>query len=796
MYAQRYLWFVILTSLGVCLLLVYEGYARYSSTEQQQQRALRLHAEGTAHEIELKLSALQKAVKIFAYERQADLAAIAANPADESTFEVLQERARQHFPGAFAVTVANTSGEPLVDQLDGNIEGLCLEELNHFANHDERWHGPRIHPNPLGYHFDILARWRDVIFFVSFRPDSLIELLDRREQGGQRLYLVDRANPRMIEVSSRGSRDRLGGNHFLDQAALGSTSARLPVKGSGWELIAAANPNQLEGIRRGLVVSSLAILAAFVFVSGALLWFIRKSESARETAQAANQFKSRFLSVIGHDIRSPMNSLLGYQQLLEQTPLTSRQRDYVNGTREASEYVLHLLNDLLDLSRLEAGGMQLELRTFEIRTTTDKLSRIFSGQARSKQLDFTCKVDDAVPAEVIGDPLRLQQILGNLLGNAIKFTENGLVRLHVSLLEQNGQRAVLRFEVEDTGIGVDAKQQAMLFEDYVQASTSIQHSHGGSGLGLAICRQLVGLMGGRVDLLSSAGHGSIFILDLPLALPTQTSPSPQVTELIKAQPGIALLVDDDPLSLDVYAQLLKRIGWRSRRATNIATAMLELANTRVDLVLLDGHLQQGETLPEIPRLRALIDLQGDAGEVPFILISGDTSAGKCEQYLQQGVDACLVKPIEFSLLKEQIAKLFGNRETLSRTLHQEQDDLFDPECMERMRELRPDSPESMLGELFQLFARESIQHLRAFDKALDSADWQGLREAAHGLKSCSTIIGARHLIGICKAVEQENIVETVEQGRAIASMLRAELSRVSDFGLQFQARPPAYQHVP
>jgi PAS domain S-box-containing protein len=236
-------------------------------------------------------------------------------------------------------------------------------------------------------------------------------------------------------------------------------------------------------------------------------------------AESANRAKSAFLAHMSHEIRTPLNAVIGLSQLLERMELPHKALDFVQHISQAGEQLLGLTNDVLDLSRIEAGEMRLEHLPFELQTLLQSVREMSEPQARDKSLRLTLELDAAAPRRLLGDPLRLKQILLNLLGNAIKFTPSGSVTLRVAELQRQGARSRLRFDVVDTGIGIPAEQQQRIFEPFTQAESYTTRRFGGSGLGLAIVRRLVGMMDGSLELHSVPGQGSEFSVTLPLELP-------------------------------------------------------------------------------------------------------------------------------------------------------------------------------------------------------------------------------------------------------------------------------------
>jgi PAS domain S-box-containing protein len=490
---------------------------------------------------------------------------------------------------------------------------------------------------------------------------------------------------------------------------------------------------------------------------------------AKNTAELVAEAKSQFLATMSHEIRTPMNGVLGMCTMLMQTELNHDQAHYANVVKQSAEALLVILNDILDFSKIEAGKLELESIGFNLVEPIQGVTELLGPTAKAKGIQLLNVLPKEMPRAFRGDPFRLRQILMNLIGNAVKFTETGSVTVEVEVLSQEGETARVEIRVRDTGVGISPEGQARLFQAFSQADTTTTRKFGGTGLGLAICLRLAELMGGQIGVHSVVGEGSVFWLQLPLGIEDATPVSTGHGEKRTNKSGAALrtssrklkllLVDDSATNREVGQLILERMGHHIVTAADGLQALTALEQQDFDTVLMDCEM------PELDGYEATRRIRSGAAPVrnpriPIVAMTAWAMLGDKERCFQAGMDDYVGKPIDLPTLHqvlENCIKRIGEVATVGEAQPA-------PRARERQKPRpRVKVKNTMISvSVVEAFLEEMPGRLLRLEKGWQTGDWKDFAHVCHTLRGTLTLFGSDDFVALIAHMERQARLEETD----------------------------------
>ncbi len=465
------------------------------------------------------------------------------------------------------------------------------------------------------------------------------------------------------------------------------------------------------------------------------------AEDEQAKAEIAMQSKQQFLSNMSHEIRTPMNAIIGFTKVILKTEISVKQKEYLEAIKTSGDALIILINDILDLAKVDAGKMTFVQTPFKMATSISAMLHLFETKIQEKNLELVKEYDTRIPEVLLGDSVRLHQIILNLVSNAVKFTSKGKITVDVRMLKEDAKKVTIQFKVQDSGIGIEENKIASIFEKFQQATSETSSLYGGTGLGLAIVKQLVEAQGGTISLKSKKGEGATFSFTLDF-LKTQDKAHIELGA-IQLDPGIkninVLVVEDIPLNQLLMRTLLDDFGFKSDFAANGKIAIQKLHNKLYDIVLMDLQMPEMNGFEATQYIRKTMN-----SKIPIIALTADVTTMDLEKCKTVGMNDYLSKPVDERLLYSKIVKLVNKplkeKEIEHKDTEENNNKKFKYINLDRLHNLTKSKPKLIL-EMISAYLEQTSGLIKAMKESLQHEDWEELQAAAHKMISSFSIVG-------------------------------------------------------
>ncbi len=492
------------------------------------------------------------------------------------------------------------------------------------------------------------------------------------------------------------------------------------------------------------------------------------AEEAKNKAENAVKSKQQFLSNMSHEIRTPMNAIIGFTKVVLKTELTSKQKEYLTAIKISGDALIVLINDILDLAKVDAGKMTFEKIPFKMVNSLSAMIHLFETKIQEKNLTLIKEYDANIPEVMVGDPVRLHQIILNLISNAVKFTNVGSIKISVHLEKEDEKEVIIKFEVEDTGIGISANKIKSIFENFQQASSGTSRLYGGTGLGLAIVKQLVEQQEGKIEVKSDIGKGSTF----SFLLTFQKTEDKAVEELdsieldTKIKNIKVLVVEDIQINQLLMKTLLDDLGFERDIAENGRIAIEKLKNSYYDIILMDLQMPEMNGFETTEYIRKKMDSQ-----IPIIAITADVTTVDLKKCKEVGMNDYIAKPVDERLLNSKILSLLKDKEGKGKNAYESKNKCINLSYLMEITK----SNSTLMTEMINAYLEQTPPIIHAMKESLHNQDWPSLHAAVH------KIIPSFFIMGI--STDFENMAKRVQE----YAISRGQNERISDLVHQLES---------